>query len=443
MSKRATAALLVSILLGCCLASGLVFFIPPIHQRLSFQAQTLEARLRRALNPPEQALFVPGQATPGLVETLAQATLDVLLPSSTPTAPDSSTTTPTSPPTATGTPPPSPTPAPSPTPIPAQALLNGIRFEYQQFNNCGPANLSMALSYWGWPGDQRDTRAYLRPNLEVDDKNVMPEEMVAFVETQPGLKALVRVGGDLDLIKRLIAAGFPVIIEKGHDPADDWWMGHYMVINGYDDGRARFTAQDSLIMPDFPLPYEQLSQDEWRDFNYVYLLVFPTEREAEVLSLLGPHADQAYSYQHAAERARQEITLLEGRELFFAWFNLGSSLVGLGDANAAAQAYDEAFAIYAGLPEEERPYRLMWYQVGPYLAYYDSGRYEDVVALANTTFTWVGKPVLEESYFWRAMAYEALGNINQAISDYKKAAALNPNYTPAMQAVERLGIQLP
>ena len=31
----------------------------------------------------------------------------------------------------------------------------------------------MALSFWGWQGDQRDTRAYLRPNFAtVDDKNV-------------------------------------------------------------------------------------------------------------------------------------------------------------------------------------------------------------------------------------------------------------------------------
>ncbi len=41
---------------------------------------------------------------------------------------------------------------------------------------------------------------YLRPNLEVDDKNVMPAEMVAFVEQSAGLKALTRVGGDIGLL---------------------------------------------------------------------------------------------------------------------------------------------------------------------------------------------------------------------------------------------------
>jgi hypothetical protein len=52
-----------------------------------------------------------------------------------------------------------------PTPIPVKVVLGGIVHEYQQFNNCGPANLAMALSYWGWQGDQRDTRAFA-PNRE-------------------------------------------------------------------------------------------------------------------------------------------------------------------------------------------------------------------------------------------------------------------------------------
>ncbi len=73
-------------------------------------------------------------------------------------------------------------------------LLSGIVHEYQQFNNCGPTNLAMALSFWGWQGDQRDTRRYLRPNLEVDDKNVMPSEMVAYVEQFTELAALTRAG---------------------------------------------------------------------------------------------------------------------------------------------------------------------------------------------------------------------------------------------------------
>jgi tetratricopeptide (TPR) repeat protein len=241
----------------------------------------------------------------------------------------------------------------------------------------------------------------------------------------------------------LIAAGFPVLIEMGHHPPKDWWMGHYLVINGYDDNLGFFTSQDSLIQPDMPVSYSDLSSHWWRDFNYVYLVIYPPEREAELSGILGERFDEATSFRYAAEKARLEIPNLSDRDLFFAWFDLGSSLVGLEDYAAAAQAYDQAFTLYQGLSEEQRPYRLMWYQDGPYRAYYHTGRYQDVIKLANTTFSWVGQPVLEESYYWRGMAYAALGEINLAVSDFKKAALLNPNYMPPRQELERLGVTIP
>ena len=70
------------------------------------------------------------------------------------------------------------------------------------------------------------------------------------------LRELWRVGGDLDLLKRFIAAGFPVLVEKGFEGAGfDGWMGHYEVLNGYDDSRQRFIAQDSFIMENLPVSY--------------------------------------------------------------------------------------------------------------------------------------------------------------------------------------------
>ncbi|MBN1147296.1 MAG: tetratricopeptide repeat protein [Anaerolineales bacterium] len=453
MRLRLILVLLLAIVL-LCLAAVVVYNLPPVHERLAWRVASWSAQVRRVINPPQKVVFVPqeagapGAAEAGTVQAIAQATLNVLMPSATltplhspmPASPQATSTVLPS-----ATPSPSPTPTLTPTPIPASVVLQGIVHEYQQFNNCGPANLAMALSYWGWQGDQRNTRAFLRPNREVDDKNVMPTEMVAFVESESrtGLRALARVGGDLDLLKRLIAAGFPVLIEAGHHPPDDWWMGHYMVVSGYDDALERLTVQDSLISPDLPLPYEEISSRWWRDFNYVYLVIYPPEREAELQAILGLRFDEAYSYQHAAQKALGETAALHGRDLFFAWFNLGSSQVGLGDYAAAASSYDQAFSLYQELPEDQRPYRLMWYQVGPYIAYYNSGRYQDVINLANATFSWAGQPVLEESYYWRGLAYQAQGDLNRAISDFEKAAALNPNYAPPRQALQSMGTPLP
>ncbi len=440
---------LFAVLVALFLMAVLVYQLPSVHERLSWRLASWQARIQRIINPPEEVVFVPGgTAQPGRAQTIANATLAVLLPATTAAPPSASLAapvelaTPTQP-GSTLTPLPSSTPVPTTTPLPAQVRLTGIVHEYQQFNNCGPTNLAMALSFWGWQGDQRDTRRFLRPNLKVDDKNVMPSEMVAFVQQTTQLSALTRVGGDLDLLRSLLAAGYPLLIEAGHDPPDDSWMGHYLVVSGYDDGLRMLTLQDSLANPDTPMTYDELARGWWRDFNYVYLVIYPPERQLELQRLLGSRLDEAYSYQLAAQKALDEITRLQGRDLFFAWFNLGSSQVGLADYAAAAQSYDKAFELYQTLPEDLRPYRLMWYQVGPYQAYYNSARYQDVINLANTTFTWASKPVLEESYYWRGMAYQALGKTSLAIADFEKAAVLNPNYAPPRSELERLGVALP
>lgn len=425
-----------------------VFFLPPLRERVTWRISNWRAQVQRALNPPQEIVFVPeGQQSLEATQLPVQITTQDL-PAETSSA-QAVAASPTNPLVLAETPEPSATFSPSATPtftatpLPLEVLLTGIVHEYQQFNNCGPANLAMALSYWGWTGSQNDTRAFLRPNRDVDDKNVMPEEMVSFVEGFTAFKALARVGGNLDILKKLLAAGFPVLIEKGHHPADDWWMGHYVVVNGYDDQRQRFTIQDSLIAPDLSLAYADLEAHEWRDFNYVYIVIYPVEKQDQISAILGPHIDPVFNYQFAAQKALDEMDSLTGRDLFFAWFNLGSSQVGLGDYVAAAQSYDQAFQLYQGLSEEQRPYRLMWYQTGPYAAYYYAGRYQDVINLANTTFSWVGQPVLEESYYWRGLAYESIGNVDLAIADLKKAALLNPNYHLPREHLQRLGINLP
>jgi tetratricopeptide (TPR) repeat protein len=408
-----------------CLLGLIAYNLPPIHDRLAWRVDNLRVQIRRFFNPPEQVVFTPQEQ----VEAIVAATLTAASPASTPTVL----------PSLTATPPASPTPSLTPTPIPASASLNGIRHEYQQFNNCAPASLAMALSYWGWTGNQYETRAYLRPSFEVDDKNVNPFEIVDFVERSTSYDALWRVGGDLPLLKRLLAAGFPVLIEKGLDPHDDAWLGHYQIVSGYDDAKNRFLVYDSYEGPPeaYGVPYEFIAQF-WRHFNFAYVVVFPPERAAEVHSILGPDSDPQHNFRQAAERASAESSSLTGREQFFAWFNLGSSLVYLQDYATAAQAYDSAFALYAALPLEERPWRLLWYQDGPYAAYYHTGRYQDVINLAHSTLINVDKPVLEETYYWRGMAKEALGDRQGAIEDLQRAAGLNPHSTPAAAELQRI-----
>ena len=406
--------------------TAIALFLAP---RLSWRIDNLRVAIRRYFNPPEQVVFMPQEQ----IEVIVQGTLTALA------APTS-----TALPVQTATPLPSPIPSFTFTPIPPNVALSGIRHEYQKFNNCAPANLSMILSYWGWQGDQFATRAYLRPSHEIDDKNVNPFEIVNFVESSTEYDALWRVGGDIDLLKRLVAAGFPVLIEKGLHPSHDAWLGHYQTVSGYDDAKSQFLVYDSYEGPPeaYGVPYSFVGQF-WRHFNFVYVVVYPPERAAEVHSILGTQSDSEQNFRYAADLALAEANSLTGREQFFAWFNRGSNLVYLQDYAGAAQAYDTAFSLYAALPGEERPWRLLWYQDGPYAAYYYTGRYQDVINLAQTALVNVDKPVLEETYYWRGMAKEALGDRQGAIDDLNRAYTLNPNSTPAAQELQRINARSP
>ncbi len=420
-----------------CLSSVVIYFLPPVHNRLAWRVDEAVLRLKYAMNPPQKVVFVPGGDTPGTPQSTS-------LPSPTPTASPTSTVTPAGP---TDTPAPTLPPTASPTPLPGKIALKGVRYENQtgHYNYCAPANLAMALSYWGWKGDQNTVGPTLKPDEQ--DKNVMPYEMVDYIQNNTSLRVFERVGGDLDTIKRFLAAGFPVLVEKGtylHDLTGVIsWMGHYQVITGYDEASTMFITQDSYVGADHKVSYEDMLKS-WRAFNYLYLIIYPADKEAQVTSLLGSDVDEKTNYQNAAQKASNEIYGLTGIDQYFAWYNRGSSLVLLQDYAGAAQAYDQAFAGYPNIPEADRPWRMLWYQTGPYFAYFYSGRYYDTLYLAdNTLKAMQSDPNLEESYYWRGMARAALGDSQEAIRDFTTALKYHPGFQPAIYQLNVLGVQSP
>lgn len=402
-----------------------VYNLPPVQERLGWRVAEFMARVKYSLSPPEQIVFVPEEKDRQVTPTVSTQFFTPV-PSVTSTyAPSAK----------------QPISSPTPTlkPTPTSIKLDGFRHEYQTWNNCGPATLAMALSYWGWEGDQRPIAAFTKPNPR--DKNVMPYEMAAYVEEETQFEVVTRVGGEIELLKRFLADGFPVIVEKGFEgPQFDGWMGHYVLVTGYDDSEQEFTLQDSYYGPDQVMGYEDLITN-WRAFNFTYLVVYPDERRAEVMAILGSHSDEQYNSRYAAQRASDEIYRLTGRDRFFAWFNRGTNLVRLQDYAGAASAYDEAFALYPDIPEKERPWRTMWYQTGPYWAYYYSGRYQDVINLSTTTLEAMSEPVLEESYYWRALAREALDDSKGAIKDLQSALKFHPGFEPAATKLEQMGVE--
>jgi hypothetical protein len=261
--KRLAKILMIFLLMIASVSLVLaIYFLPPVHERLSWRVANLRAKIFYFFNPPGETAFSPGQQAE--MEAIISMTQTAMVPDSTATLEPTVTQTVLVSPTPTQT----PTPTPTATPIPDTVHLAGVTHEYQRMNNCGPATLSMALSFWGWEGDQSVTKPWLRPH--VDDRNVMPYEMVDAVRQETNLTAILRSGGDNALIKKFIAAGFPIIIERDMSdvrPHKDW-TGHYGVITGYDDIAGRFILQDSFISSDYPLSYEKFSK-YWRAFNYV------------------------------------------------------------------------------------------------------------------------------------------------------------------------------
>jgi tetratricopeptide (TPR) repeat protein len=283
---------------------------------------------------------------------------------------------------------------------------------------------------------------------------------VDFVNEQTTYKALFRYGGDIDLLKRLISAGFPVITEKGiYEPLlPDYtvqWGGHYSFTTGYDDSTQEFTWQDSYLPKPTSVGRNSRTSyvdymSNWRSFDYVFIVVYPADKQLDLDLVLGPWADKFWAAQHALDIANQEIQglALSGNDLFFAMFNKVTSLVNLQnpDYGPAASAYDEANAYYNNklmvADNKPIPYRIMWYQTAPYYAYYYSGRYQDVVNLSDANLQTIekGGRELEESFFWRARAEYALGEYDKAYADMRQALYYHPNFQPAVDMFSLWGV---
>lgn len=342
------------------------------------------------------------------------------------------TASPTAPPTPTATA--TPTPTPPYTPAQPAALLTGIRHEWQTWNNCGPATLAMNLSFYGSALTQADIGAVLRPYP--DDKNVSPYELVNFAQRQ-GLRAVELVNGNDDLLRTLVSNGVPVLLETWHEPEPNEGLGHYRLLVGYDDHLQQWTLYDSydaagLISAEtyagIRMEYAQLAA-WWKVFNRAFVLIYPAEQESTVAAILADFGvTPERMWTDAEVRARAELAI-DANDAF-AWFNLGGSLIAQGRSAEAAAAFDQARAL--GLP-----WRMLWYQFGPFAAYLAEGRIDDVLTLTDEVIGMTDS--IEEIYTWRARALLAAGDVAGAQEAVQRALTLAPTFPPALELSNQLG----
>lgn len=356
---------------------------------------------------------------------------------------------------------PPPTAVPTATPIPptatpaipfsSAARLNNITHHFQEWNNCGPATLAMTLSYFGIYKRQSETAAFLKPNPE--DRNVTPPEMAAYVNNFTPIRALTRANGDLDILRRLISNGIPVIVETGIDPPGtfSWmeWYGHYLLVVAYDDASQTMWVFDSWLgttdevvttVDEAGNVIAQGSQTGngrtisyadfdryWRQFDRNYIPLYRAEQDGLVRTIIGPALQDTVMWEQALAKAQGELAA-EPNDAFL-WFNLGTNFTHLEQYEQAALAFDKAREL--GLPA-----RMLWYQFGPYEAYYQVGRYADVLELTNITLD--RRPYFEESFYYRGLVQQALGQTAAARDDFNSAVRFNPNFAPATAALASL-----
>ncbi|MFT5193761.1 MAG: hypothetical protein ACI9EW_001549 [Cellvibrionaceae bacterium] len=318
---------------------------------------------------------------------------------------------------------------------PTSYLLNDINHQFQGWNNCGPATIAMYLSFYGYVWAQDDAAAWLKPNPE--DRNVSPDELVSFVQTETGLNAISIVNGDLERLKVLVSSGVPVMIETGIDPPGDYswmdWYGHYYLVVGYDDSSETIQVYDSWLGSGTNESGEPVNLAEgksinysdfdlhWRQFNRQMILVFETEKQEQLELILGETLlNDSLMWQSALDQALND---LEGEpENAYLWFNVGTIYTNLAEFELATAAYDQSRQY--GLP-----WRMLWYQFGPYEAYLQTGRYQDIIDLADATL--YQRPYFEEAYYYRGLAYFELGEKGKAIQDLRRAIDFNPRFDDA------------
>jgi tetratricopeptide (TPR) repeat protein len=407
MSKR-TKTILIA-LGGSLLLAVLLLQIPAVKAAVSWRTEKFTIYAKNVIDPP------------GPVPTALPVTQIPVTPTVAPTRTlPANTAQPTVPPTSTST------------PLPAQVSLPSPPYEQQTPNNCGPATLSMAMHLYGWEGDQEEIGEQIKPVLQ--DRNVNPEEMAYYVRNFAGwLNIQYRVAGDLPILKKLLAAGYPVIVESVTDldpndalgPNDDLWAAHYLLLTGYDDTSQIFTVQDSYHGADMTISYEQL-EAEWAPFNNLYMVLYFPQNEAELQSLLGADWDPDANRQRALDEA-QAATVADPGDAF-AWFNLGSDLVYFERYSEAAQAYDRSREI--GLP-----LRMFRYQFGPFWAYFHSDRIDDLLVL--TDYSRGVTEMSEEAWLWYGWALYRQGDFSGAREAWNKALSINTSsYADAHNALQ-------
>lgn len=320
---------------------------------------------------------------------------------------------------------PLPTPSVTPnglllSPPPVTKILINNYYAKQTYNNCGPASLSMALSYYGINVSQKmlgeSLRPYQNPSGDNDDKSVTLDEL-AFEAQKYNLLTYHKPNGDIELIKKFITYDIPIITRTWLHLNED--IGHYRVVKGYNENTQTIIQDDSYTGSDLSFSYEDFNT-MWEKFDYEYLVLVPKDKQQIAESIIGKNLDDVYTWQQAV--LRNEEKLRQNPSDIYARFNLSVAYYYLGEYKKSVDEFEKV--------ENLLPFRTLWYQREPIEAYFKLGNYDKVFSITDSILSNYNR-AYSELYILRGKIYKSQGDVTLAKTEFEKAVFYNQNLQEA------------
>lgn len=307
------------------------------------------------------------------------------------------------------------------TPPISKVLANDYHI-FQTFNNCGPATLSMALSYYGINVSQQELGQALRPyqnsSGDNDDKSTTLEEM-AEKSKDYGFTPFHRPLGNSQIIKQLLTYDLPVIARTWTKPNED--IAHYRLIKGFDDATGEFIQDDSLQGKNLRYTYEAFDV-LWKQFSYEYLVLVPADKVEIVQAILGENADYNTAWRNAVDYSLSQLA--QDPNDRNARFNLSVAYYN-------TEEYQKSVAEFEKV-QHQLPFRTLWYQIEPILAYYEVKNYAKVFEITDEILNNHNR-AYSEAYIVRGKSHLGLGNSSLAREEFQKALIYNKNLREAQE----------
>lgn len=322
---------------------------------------------------------------------------------------------------------PTPTSTPTPVPVnyPASYEMPLRHHTFQTFNNCGPASLSMALSYYDVNISQNvlgnELRPYQNSTGDNDDKSTTLEELAKKAEDL-GFVAYHRPNGNEEMIKKFISNDIPIIARTVTAVGED--IGHYRLLRGYTS--ESFIQDDSLQGKGLQYSVQEFN-DLWKIYNYEFLVFVRPEQQDLARRILGENAEFERAWQMARDNAIAELQ--KNPEDVFARFNLSVAYFNTGDYKKSVEEFETV--------ESQLPFRHLWYQIEPIEAYYKLGQYDRVFEITDEILNNHNR-AFSEVYIIRGDIYKNQGNLEMAKEEYQKAVFYNNQLEEAQSALRSI-----